>query len=90
MAHNGETEIEMVQRHIRQGEESVTSQRKVVASLPPDSALEKTAPALGPVRRRPGKPSRTSDPAAEPKSGSRSVDTSHFLSFKPFKPGSSD
>ncbi|MDQ1902204.1 hypothetical protein RAH32_17420 [Paracoccus sp. WLY502] len=43
MAHNGETEIEMVQRHIRQGEESVTSQRKIVASLPPDSALEKTA-----------------------------------------------
>lgn len=39
----GETEIEMVLRHIRQGERHVARQHEIVASLPPDSALAKTA-----------------------------------------------
>lgn len=38
----GETEIEMVRRHIREGEEHVAHQRGIVASLP-DSDLAKTA-----------------------------------------------
>lgn len=43
MARSSETEIEMVQRHIRQGEEHVARQGEIVAGLPPDSALAKTA-----------------------------------------------
>ena len=43
MAQVGETEIEMVQRHIRQGEGHVASQREIVASLPPDSPLAENA-----------------------------------------------
>mgnify|MGYP006877413173 CR=1 FL=1 len=43
MARSGETEIEMVQRHVREGEERVVRQREIVASLPPDSDLAATA-----------------------------------------------
>lgn len=43
MARSGETEIAMVQRHIREGEKHVARQREIVAGLPPDSALAKTA-----------------------------------------------
>lgn len=43
MARSGETEIEMVQRHVREGEEHVVRQREIVATLPPDSDLAVTA-----------------------------------------------
>lgn len=43
MTHRGETDIEMVQRHVREGEEHVVRQREIVASLPPNSDLAVTA-----------------------------------------------
>lgn len=43
MVRSEETEIEMVQRHVREGEEHVVRQREIVASLPPDSDLADTA-----------------------------------------------
>lgn len=43
MARSGETEIEMVQRHVREGEAHIVRQREIVASLPPDSDLVVTA-----------------------------------------------
>ena len=43
MTRLGETEIEMVERHIRGGEGHVARQREIVASLPPDSDLAETA-----------------------------------------------
>lgn len=43
MPRSGETEIEMVQRHVREGEEHVVRQREIVATLPPDSDLAVTA-----------------------------------------------
>lgn len=38
-----ETEIEMVRRHVREGEGHVTRQREIVASLPPMSEMAATA-----------------------------------------------
>jgi len=43
MARSGESEIEMVQRHVREGERHAVRQREIVASLPPDTDLAKTA-----------------------------------------------
>lgn len=43
MPHLGETEIEMVQRHVREGEGHVAHQRELVNSLPPESELAETA-----------------------------------------------
>ncbi len=46
MAHPGETDIEMVQRHVREGEGQVARQRELVDSLPLESELAETARAL--------------------------------------------
>jgi len=43
MTRSGETELQMVQRHVREGEEHVARQREIVASLPPESDLAVTA-----------------------------------------------
>lgn len=43
MARMEESEIEMVERHVREGEEHVASQREIVASLPPESGLADAA-----------------------------------------------
>ena len=43
MARSGESEIEMVQRHAREGERHAVRQREIVASLPPNTDLAETA-----------------------------------------------
>ena len=43
MARMEESEIEMVERHVREGEEHVASQREIVASLLPESGLADAA-----------------------------------------------
>lgn len=44
----GEAEIEMVRRHVCEGEEHVTRQRDIVARLPPSGDLAEIARALLP------------------------------------------
>jgi hypothetical protein len=46
MIHGSETDIEMVRRHIRKAEKHVVRQREIVANLPPNSDLAKTAQRL--------------------------------------------
>lgn len=42
----GETELEMAQRHVREGEAHVLRQREIVAELPADSDLRLMAETL--------------------------------------------
>ena len=46
MDHTGETEIEMVQRHVREREEHVARQREIVERLPPSGEVAEMAHAL--------------------------------------------
>ena len=43
MAQGGETEIEMVQRHIRMGKKQIAHQREIVTRLPPSSDVAEAA-----------------------------------------------
>ena len=46
MTRREETDIEMVQRHVCEGEEHIVRQRELVAKLPPDSDLAESAQQL--------------------------------------------
>jgi hypothetical protein len=46
MTRPGETELEMVQRHVREGEEHVARQREIVGRLPPSNEIAGIARAL--------------------------------------------
>lgn len=43
IARDGETELEMVRRHVREGEAHLVRQREILATLPPNSDLAVTA-----------------------------------------------
>lgn len=46
MTHHSETEIEMVRRHVREGEEHVVRQREIVHRLPQSGEVAEIARAL--------------------------------------------
>lgn len=43
MTRGAETEIEMVRRHVREGQKHIIRQREIIASLPPNSDLANAA-----------------------------------------------